>query len=432
MYVASLFGKRRLKLLLVSLNFAPEVIGIGRYSGELAAWFAARGHQVAAIAGLPHYPAWQVNSAYRGAGWRREQYRGVEVLRVPHPVPLPGRATALRRILMESTFTLSSLRWWLPLLMRRERFDAVIAVCPPLQNAVLPGLYRVLRRVPWLLHIQDFQVDAAVHLGMLRVGVLGRALRGLENFCLRRASWVSSITPAMCRRAIAKGADPAHVLHLPNWADVEQIVPQTPDPEFRRELGVGSDQLLVLYAGAMATKQGLDLVLDAAVRLRDDRRFRFALVGDGSDAPRLRERAAALGLDNLALLPPQPAERLPALLSAGDIHLVVQKREAADLMMPSKLANILAAGRLAVATAESGTALWEVLEEGGTGICVAPESVDGLIGGLQRLAGDAAARGAMGIRARAYAEENLARDVILQRFEARLLQWVGREIRFGR
>lgn len=409
-----------MKLLLLSLNFAPEVTGIGRYSGELAAWLADRGHEVTVIAGLPHYPAWQVDDAYRRAGWRRERYPNMEVLRVPHSVPPPGRVTALRRILMESTFSLNSLRWWLPLLLRRERFDAVIAVCPPLQNAVLPGLYRLLRRVPWVLHIQDFQVDAAVRLGMLRIGVLGRALYWLENFCLRRASWVSTITPAMCRRAIAKGADPARVLHLPNWADVDHIVPRAPDPEFRRALGAGPEQLLVMYAGAMATKQGLDLALDAAARLRADGRFRFALVGDGSDAPRLRERAAALKLDNLSFLPPQPAARLPALLSAADVHLVVQRGDAADLVMPSKLTNILAAGRPALATAERGTALWDALEGAGAGVCVPPESVGGLVGGLQRLAGDAALRAAMGARARAYAEANLARDAILERFEARL------------
>ena len=411
-----------MKLLLVSINFAPELTSTGKYTGELAAWLASRGHQVTAIAGLPHYPAWQVDAAYRRSGWRREQHRGVEVLRVPHSVPPPGRVTALRRILMESTFTLASLRWWLPLLLRRERFDVVIAVCPPLQNALLPGLYRLLRRVPWILHIQDFQVDAAVRLGMLRIGALGRALYWLENFCLRRASWVSTITPAMCRRAIVKGADPARVLHLPNWADVAHIVPRAPDPEFRRALGAGPEQLLVMYAGAMATKQGLDLVLDAAARLRGDARFRFALVGDGSDAPRLRARAVALGLDNLAFLPPQPAERLPALLSAADIHLVVQRSDAADLVMPSKLTNILAAGRPALATAARGTALWDVLEGAGAGICVPPESVDEMVGGLQRLAADAALRAAMGTRARAYAEANLAQDAILERFESRLAQ----------
>ncbi len=416
-----------MKLLLLSLNFAPEITSTGKYTGELAAWLAARGHEVTAIAGLPHYPAWQVDDAYRRAGWRRERLQGVAVLRAPHSVPPPGRVTALRRILMESTFTLASLRWWLPLLLRRERFDAVIAVCPPLQNAVLPGLYGLLRRVPWVLHIQDFQVDAAVRLGMLRIGVFGRALYALENFCLRRARRVATITPAMCRRAIAKGADPDRVLHLPNWADVGHIAPLAPDPEYRRLLGAGSAQLLVMYAGAMGTKQGLELVLEAAARLRGDSRFRFALVGDGSAAPRLRVRATELKLDNLAWLPPQPLERLPALLSAADIHLVVQKCGAADLVMPSKLANILAAGRPAIATAARDTTLWDVLEGGGAGVCVAPESVDGLVGGLQRLAGNGALRAAMGARARAYAEANLDRDAILERFEKQLLELISGE-----
>ena len=122
----------------------------------------------------------------------------------------------------------------------------------------------------------------------------------------------------------------------------------------------------------------------------------------------------------MAWLPPQPVERLSALLSAADIHLVVQKRDAADLMMPSKLTNILAAGRAAIATSAPNTALWDVLEEGGAGRCVAPESPGALVAGLCALADDAGLRAAMGVRARRYAEVHLARDVILARFEHQL------------
>ena len=416
-----LFNEVGLKLLVVSLNFSPEMTSTGKYTGELAEWFAQRGHRVSAVAGMPHYPAWQVDAAYRGTGWRRERLADVDVMRTPHYVPPAGRVTALRRIWMETSFTLSSLRWWLPLLLRRERFDAVIAVCPPLQNAVFPRIYQWVSGTPWILHIQDFQVDAAVRLGMLRGGALGRALYALENFCLRQANWVSSITPAMCRRIEAKGAAAEQVLHLPNWADVAGIVPQPPDAEYRRQLGAAPGQVLVMYAGAMATKQGLDVVLDAAVHLQGDSRFRFALVGDGSDAPRLRQRAEALELNNLVFLPPQPQERLAALLSAGDIHLVIQKRDAADLVMPSKLTNILAAGRPAVATAEAHTALWDVLEGGGAGRCVVPESTQSLVEGLNELAADPVLRERMGTRARVYAERNLDREAILQRFESTLL-----------
>lgn len=409
-----------MRILIVSLNYAPELTATGKYTGEMAELLASRGHHVDAIAGMPHYPEWAVRSEYRGRGLTREHLNGVTVLRTPHAVPRADRVSASARILMESSFSFASLFWWMRIFFR-PRYDAVIAVCPPMQDAVMPWLYGLIRRVPWVFHIQDFQVDAAIRLNMLRVGVVGRLLYAIENFLLKRASRVSTITPSMLKRAVEKGCDPRRTWLVPNWADISAVVPGSRQNAFRRELGLGDEHTLVLYAGGMGAKQGLEVVVEAAAALRDDRTLRFAMVGTGADRPRLEAMAAASGLDNLQFLPVQPAERLSEMLAAGDIHLVIQRAEAADLVMPSKLANILAAGRPALATASPGTALHETLHGYDCGVTVEPENVDELVRALQELAADDSARRRMGVNARAYAEKYLSRDAILGRFEEQLL-----------
>lgn len=414
-----------MRLLFVSLNFAPEPTATGKYTGEMAKWFADRGHDVEVIAGLPHYPQWKVWESYRRRGFRREQLEGVSVMRAPHSVPDAANVSSLARITMESSFTLASLWWWSRLLIRRRRFDVVIAVCPPMQDALVPWLYGLLRRVPWVFHVQDFQVDAAMRLNMLKGKVLGRALYSIENFFLSRATAVSSITPAMCRRAIEKGAKPDNTWCVPNWADIDSVVPGPHVNEFREELGVSSEQILVMYAGGLGTKQGLEVVLTAASMLGDDKRFQFVLIGGGSAREGLLRQARELHLDNLEFLELQPKERLPAMLTAADIHLVIQRRNAADLVMPSKLTNILAAGRPTIATAEQGTALWDVLEDEGAGRCVAPEDPEALVVALREVADSKERREAMGQNARRYAEANLGQNAILERFETRLYDLVN-------
>jgi colanic acid biosynthesis glycosyl transferase WcaI len=322
---------------------------------------------------LPHYPEWRVLSEYQACGFRREQLNGVTVFRAPHAVPKPERVSALARILMESTFSLSSLYWWMRILFRRSRYDAVIGVCPPLQNAVMPGLYALIRRVPFVFHIQDLQVDAAVRLNLLNVGLFGRLLYSIENLLLERCTRVSTITDAMCRRVVEKGVDPARVWLVPNWADISGITPRSKNNEFRRELGVSAGDVLVMYAGAIGHKQGLDLLLDAADLLRGDVRFHFVIVGFGADRARLVARAEQMRLANLRFLPVQTEERLPDMLAAADIHVAVQRRAASDLVMPSKLTNILAVGRPTVATADRGTTLWDVVEGNEAGRCTPPE-----------------------------------------------------------
>jgi colanic acid biosynthesis glycosyl transferase WcaI len=398
----------------------------------MAAWLASRGHEVIAVAGLPHYPGWRVQPPYDDGAARVEWWQGLRVLRVPHWVPGPEDVGARARIRMEMSFTFRAARYWVPWLFRRARADVVVAVWPPMQLGLYPLLYRWLRGVPWVLHVQDLQAEMALRLGFLRGRGLARGLYRVESFLLRRATRVSTITEAMRRRIVAKGVADERSFLTPNWADLEAVRPRERDNRFRVEQDVGYDSLLVLYAGNMGRKQGLEVVLEAAVRLAGDRRLRFLLVGDGAARAELERRAGELRLRNVRFLPVQPAERLGEMLAAGDIHLVVQRREAADLVMPSKLSNILAAGRASVVTADPETELYRVVAGNGLGVVCAPDDAVALAAAIQRLVDNAALREAAGQRARAYAERHLGRDGILSTFEARLAELVQKSPGRGR
>jgi colanic acid biosynthesis glycosyl transferase WcaI len=142
------------------------------------------------------------------------------------------------------------------------------------------------------------------------------------------------------------------------------------------------------------------------------------LCGDG--AARARLQAAAAGLSNVRWLPLQPLEKLNGLLNVADIHLLPQKRDAADLVMPSKLTGIFASGRPVIAMADAGTTVYEVVCR--RGIVVPPEDARALVGGLLRLLLDNAVCERLGAEGRRYAVENLGRQAILHEFEKRLLE----------
>jgi colanic acid biosynthesis glycosyl transferase WcaI len=157
-----------------------------------------------------------------------------------------------------------------------------------------------------------------------------------------------------------------------------------------------------------------------AERLRERPEIKFAMVGAGAARETLQRAAEERRLSNLRFYPLQPAERLPAVLAAGDVHLVVQRRDAADLVMPSKLTNILAAGKPSIATVDPATAVYNVLNEHDCGITTAPESAAELAAGILTLAEGAEVRGRLGRNARRYAESYLQKDQILSNFEAEL------------
>src|SRR5439155_25219230 len=122
-----------------------------------------------------------------------------------------------------------------------------------------------------------------------------------------------------------------------NGANLSQICPASPRSDVRAELGAGQNDILFVYAGNLGETQGLEEVLDVANVLRQETRIRFAFVGTGAARARLERRARDLRLNNTRFLPVQPEARLSSLLAAADVHLVVQRRRSADLMMPSKL-----------------------------------------------------------------------------------------------
>ncbi|QQD71804.1 WcaI family glycosyltransferase [Acidithiobacillus ferrivorans] len=418
-----------MNILIYGLNYAPEPTGIGKYTGEMAEWLAAQGHTVEVICGLPHYPQWQVAAGYDGFRFRSETLAGVRVHRARHYIPAADRLRARTRIILETSFTWSAARFWLPRFFSRKNPDVVIAVLPPMQIGIWPLLYAWVRGVPWVLHVQDLQLDAALRLGMLPGGVLGQMLYRIETFLLSHATRVSTITEAMRQRVIEKGTQPERAWLFPNWADIEAVRPGPRENDFRKEFGIDPETVLILYAGGMGEKQGLELVLEAARLCADEPRLQFLMAGAGGARLRLERQAATMGLQNLRFVPVQPVERLAEMLAAGDIHLVVQRRDAADLVMPSKLTNILAAGRPCVATVDPGTALHDAVAGAYTGLTTSPGDSAALAEAILRLARDPGQREACGHNARAYAERILDKNHILAKFEQDLstlrkdLQW---------
>jgi colanic acid biosynthesis glycosyl transferase WcaI len=411
-----------MKIIIYSLNYAPEVTSTGKYNGEMGEWLAERGHEVRVVTAPPYYPQWRVMEGYSARRFRRESIAGADVWRCP--TWIPAKPSGTKRLLHLASFAASSF----PVMLRQIpwRPDVVMVTEPPLFCVPQARLTAHLSGAKTWLHILDFEVDAALQLGMLgRWRSVQRPLYKVEHLAMRGIDRVSTISEKMRQRVVGKGIPEDRVYLFPNWADTDLVLPLQRDNEVRREFGAGPDDILVLYAGNIGAKQGLDLVLDAAARLSKRADIKFAMVGTGAARDGLEQAVRRRGLDNVRFFPVQPLERLPLMLAAGDIHLVVQRREAADLVMPSKLTNILAAGRPSIATVDPGTAVYDVLKEHDCGLTTTPGSVTELVAGIVALSEDAETRGRLGRNARRYAESYLRRDKILSDFENTLRDLVG-------
>jgi putative colanic acid biosynthesis glycosyltransferase WcaI len=396
-----------MKILLYSANFAPEPTGIGKYSGEMAAWLAAQGHEVRVVAAPPYYPVWQVERDYRWPPYRREQWCGVKVWRAPLWVPKsPG---GLTRILHLLSFALTSL----PLMLRHIfwRPDLVISIAPAFCCAPIALLTARLSGAHSWLHMQDFEVDIAFRMELLRGKLLQHLILAMERSVLRKFDSVSSISSRMVERLLEKGVSRDRVRYFPNWVDTTHIKTVSDGGAYRAQLGIAADAIVVLYSGTLGGKQGLMVIPTAASLLASRKDIVFVVCGDGVMKPEVESASAEL--PNVLFIPLQPFERLGDLLCTADIHLLPQGRRAADLVLPSKLSGMLASGRPVISTCVRGSELDSIVSK--CGLVVAPQDGAALAEGICRLADDAELRLSLGRRARAYAEANFERDKVLGR-----------------
>ena len=393
-----------MRILIYSANFAPEPTGVGKYSGEMAWWLAEHGHEVRVVAAPPYYPIWKVDRKYLWPPFRREQWRGVEVWRAL--LWVPKSPTGLTRLVHLLSFAITSfpvMLWqigWRP--------DLVLTVAPAFMCAPAGLLTARLCRAKAWLHLQDFEVDVAFGMGLLKGKRLQRIVLRIERWLLRRFDSVSTISGRMVERLLTKGVEPVRTRYFPNWVDVTRIGPMA-SGTFRAKVGISPDAIVVLFSGTLGGKQGLLVIPEAARLLAARGDIVFVICGEGVMKPSLE--AAAAVLPNLNILPLQPSGRLADLLNMADIHLLPQSPDAADLVLPSKLSGMLASGRPVIATCRSGTEISGIVSQ--CGIVVEPENGAKLALAIMNLADDPEARFEMGRRARSFAEANFERDAVL-------------------
>jgi colanic acid biosynthesis glycosyl transferase WcaI len=236
-----------MKILLHAINYAPELTGIGKYLGEQAVWLAGQGHEVRVVTAPPYYPEWFVSGEFQGVRYKVEHRNGVKVYRCP--LYVPATPSGLKRIVHLLSFAVSSF----PVMLRQIfwRPDVVMVVEPPLFCAPAAWLTARLSGAKCWLHIQDYEVDAAFGLGLVRGEWLRRLVLACERWLYRRFDRVSSISGNMLKRLGGKGVASDKQYLFPNWVDITQIIPLQGDNPLRLELGIPPEKSIALYSGNM-------------------------------------------------------------------------------------------------------------------------------------------------------------------------------------
>ncbi|MGX5714867.1 glycosyltransferase [Arthrobacter sp. MAHUQ-56] len=396
-----------MKILILGLNYAPEPTGNAPYTTSLAEGLAAAGHDVHVITGYPHYPEWSVREGY--SGWKREEViNGVRVLRLRHYVP--KRPTGMSRLHMELSFGVRLVfsRWQKP--------DVVLVVSPALFSSALAILrVRLARKRPAVgIWIQDLYSKGIVETGTAG-GFLSHLATKVESEILRATDGVAAIHERFKRHMVKSLHVPAaQVEVIRNWTHLPDS-PTNGVREMRIRLGWEDSDIVVLHAGNMGKKQGLENVVEAA-RIADGKgsRVRFVLLGDGNQRSRLQ--ALAEGVERISFVDPLPDLEFQRALAAADALLVNELPGVKDMAVPSKLTSYFNAGVPVIAATDRESVTAYEIESSGGGVRVDPGLPNALVEAAEALSADPSIGAKMAENALRFRYETLSETVAVAHY----------------
>lgn len=411
-----------MRILYLSQYFPPEAGATQTRAYEMARNWVRLGHRVTMLAEIPNHPSGIIPPAYRGRLYERAELDGIDVIRVW--VKASPVKNFRSRMFFYLTFMVNAAL--AGLFLARGPYDLIYATSPPLFVGGAALALSYLRRIPLVFEVRDLWPESAVALGELSNPRAVALASRLEEACYRRARLIVLVTQGIRGRLLERGLPPDKLCLVPNGANVDlfQFRPQG-RARVRAELGL-EGRFIAIYAGIHGLAQGLETLVEAARQLQDRPEIHFLLVGDGPRKADIATLAQSYDLDNLTLLPEQPRERMPDLLSAADVSLIPLRN--LDLFkgaLPSKIFDAWACERPVLLSVDGEAR--SVLETAGGGLFVPPEDSAALAQALTALQQDPEGRAEMGRRGQDYTQKHYSRRALAERLAQTLQNLFSRE-----
>jgi len=321
----------KIRILFLSHFYPPEMGGAASRISGLAKWLVKFGHEVTVITGYPNYPTGKIYPEYKNKKNKVEFIDGVKILRVR--VFAASYQSVFVRLL--NYFTLLISAFWIGI-SEKNKYDIIIASSPPLTIGILGRFLSKIHKIPWIFDIRDIWPDVAVEAGMLKEnGVIHRLSDYLAKYLYRKASYITPVTDHKIIKIETAGIPLNKMSLVSNGVDFD-LIDDARNINWRLELDL-NDKFIVVYAGLIGIAQGVNVILETAIKLKDNTDIHFLIVGEGVEKLKLQNRVKKLKLRNITFLSNQPKELISSLLNISDIALIPLVSDKLLDAVPSKL-----------------------------------------------------------------------------------------------
>jgi glycosyltransferase involved in cell wall biosynthesis len=397
----------------VSHYFPPEVNAPAIRVSEMAKHWKRMGHSVTVLTGFPNHPTGVIPDEYRRRVSQKEQFEGIDIHR-SYIYAAPNKGF-IKRIANYLSFMFSSVlcsSW------KSGPADVVIGTSPQFFVAVSAWIISLSKRAKFVFEVRDLWPEEIVAVGAIKNRLIIGTLEAIEMFLYRRASLIVAVAQGTVDTLVKRGIPKEKIALIPNGVSLERF-DESDGKQVRDKFNLNGE-FLVSYIGTHGMAHRLETVIDAAECLKDNKKIRFMMVGDGAEKAKLMDRAKRKQLDNITFAPQAPADDVPNYYSASDVCLApLKKTNLFERNIPSKLYEIMAAERPILLGAKGESR--RLVQQAGAGESFEPENVESLVERIERLFGNREHSQTLGEQGRQYVAQNNRRETLAENYSDLLL-----------
>ena len=399
-----------MKILVVALNFSPEVVGCAKFTSEFVDWLSKKAKKVIVITTNPFYPEWKVKSNR----YKKSKIENILIIRCP--IYVPKKLNGLNRILHYLSFFITTM----PIIFYYgiKEADLAFNMCPTIlsaPNIIMASLIKKIfyrkKLVTWI-HFADLEIEAAFKLNFLRGKFIKKLLVLFEKIILNKFDLISSISFYMLEKIKLKTCKNKKIFYLPDFIDTKKFNNLYKDKKnypYSKELLLKKEKVLIMYSGSINEKMAWQTLINSIKNLSYREDLVWIVCGDGPK--RLTLENSLKDFKNVLFYNFQPFNTLPYWLDIADIHLIPQKLTSVEFCLPSKLLGILAIGKPVIGIAGKNSELGKILDK--YGVRLTSESPGEMSKAIIKLVENKELRNKLSIKSKNYIEEFHEKENIL-------------------
>lgn len=397
---------------IVTGNYYPEDTAIGLYTTQFCEYLSKNGYTVTVITGFPYYPQWKISENYiPKSTFFEETINDIRIIRYKQYVP--KKVNLIGRVKMMLSFLYGALKN----IKKVKQTDLVICIVP-FTLSIIPSFFlsKKTKSKLWI-HIQDFEFDLALQSGILEkkniaFKAFNKAISFSEKILLNKASVISSISYSMLKKVNEKSKC-KEVFFFPNWVSSEKIDPI----KSNHHPLLDKNKFTILYSGNVGEKQDWK-TFENLCELINDESIEIIIVGAGGYFNTLKEKTKKF--DFIKYFPPVPYEELSDLLCSADVHILFQKTDVIDTIMPSKLLGMMASGKTSIITGNSESEVSKIIQKSNGGFYFSDGNITEIYNTIIQLKNNPELAIEMGSNARNFISSEYSETEILLNFEQKI------------